>query len=723
MKRLLTTGVTFVLLLSVSLAQTPQNPPPPPQEISPDDVVRITTELVQTDVVVTDKNDQVLTDLKLEDFELYDQGKKQDLKFMEFVGVDAPRRTEGNRASAAAPSALPAVIEPTGNTGVSAKDLKRVVAFVIDDLTMQTQDLPDVRKMLLGFVNNKMRDGDLVAIVRVIGGKGLLQQFTTDRQLLRRAIAAITLVVHPYSASEVPDPSSIAGLKPVNTSPGETEAPIGPGSDLPEAPEVYSANDDNIRYNRSLSAIMTANLVIESLKKIPGRKNLVLITEGIPIFETHDSGSAYSNTASILSQLTNNAFRAGVVINSLDPRGLRATPGVKGFAATPAKSAMGGGMTPASALEDATFGKGDAGENSALGGMLAGGAEHLGLSTVAGYTGGISVVNTNNFEAGLDKILARSNGYYTLAFRPTEALDNKSHKLEIKVRRSGVKVYFHKSYLAREDPTGGPRTKEDAVVAAALSPLAKADVDVTPNVAVKLLPGKSLVDVQMLIGANKLHFTETPAKTYQASFDVVAFIFDQVGKRYAGLSETVNLNLTAEDYQLALTEGVAYSATTELPSGYYQVRAVVREASSGRVGTFSKYVEIPDVSKGKFAMSSVFLMAVDTQPQKLTPLAAQRHLSQKQELRYVAMIYNPKLKDGKPQLRSQMIISQGNKVLFREPEQAVDSNGSSPVTKIGQLVLGKVQPGHYVLTLVVTDTLADKKTQTVARSIDFNVGR
>ena len=90
---------------------------------------------------------------------------------------------------------------------------------------------------------------------------------------------------------------------------------------------------------------------------------------------------------------------------------------------------MGGGMTAASAREDATFGKGDAGENSALGGILAGGSEHIGLSTVAKYTGGVSVVNTNDFESGLNKILARSSGYYTLAYRPTLALDSKNHLL------------------------------------------------------------------------------------------------------------------------------------------------------------------------------------------------------------------------------------------------------------------------------------------------------
>src|SRR5712691_608120 len=159
---ILATGVAMCTVV----AQTPQTPQKPQQEIAPEDIIRITTNLVQTDVVVTDKSDQIIPDLKLGDFELYDNGKKQNLKFMEFVGVDTGRRAEGAR-----PPSLPNYMEQTG-PGLLAKDLKRVAAFVIDDLTMQIEDLPSVRKMLLSFVDNKMRDGDLVAIVRVVGGKG-----------------------------------------------------------------------------------------------------------------------------------------------------------------------------------------------------------------------------------------------------------------------------------------------------------------------------------------------------------------------------------------------------------------------------------------------------------------------------------------------------------------------------------------------------------------------
>lgn len=122
-------------------------------------------------------------------------------------------------------------------------------------------------------------------------------------------------------------------------------------------------------------------------------------------------------------------------------------------------------------------------------------------------------------------------------------------------------------------------------------------------------------------------------------------------------------------------------------------------------------------------MSSLFLYAVDSSSAAPTPLLAVRQVKRGQDLRFAAMIYNAKLKGGKPQVRSQMIISQAGKILLREPEQAVEApaNGSSPVVKIGQFGTAKVPKGKYVLTLVMTDTQADKRYQTLSRSIDFSV--
>src|SRR6266571_3689624 len=98
MRRSIALALSLSSVFGAAFSQTPSTPQKPPQEIAPEDVIRITTQLVQTDVVVTDKNDKIVKDLKLEDFELFDNGKKQDLKFLEFVGFEGAekeRRSEG----------------------------------------------------------------------------------------------------------------------------------------------------------------------------------------------------------------------------------------------------------------------------------------------------------------------------------------------------------------------------------------------------------------------------------------------------------------------------------------------------------------------------------------------------------------------------------------------------------------------------------------------------
>jgi len=704
MIRMVPAFLISVLILSAALGVQKQKPK---EEVSPDDVIRITTNLVQTDVIVTDKNDQIIPDLKLDDFEVYDNGKKQELKFMEFVGVETGRRSEGTKPKNSEIVQAEKETEPEPSAG----HVKRIMAFVIDDLTIPYTDLPSVRQMLLDYVNNKMLDGDLVAIVRVVGGKGLLQQFTSDRALLRRAIASITVNLNPFMASDAPDPVKV-------NNPQAIPAVDSPSAsiEVAETPEIYNSNDEFVRLTRGMSTLSTASFVIDSLKEIPGQKNLVIISAGIPIFEAGSTGTAFSNLTYLLNVLSDKAVRSGVVINTLDPRGLRATPGVVGFQATPARSALGGNDP-----NDATFGRGGALDQAIFGPVLAGASEHLGLGTVANLTGGVAVVNTNNFSAGLDKILARSKGYYELAYAPTERFDKKFHKIEIKVKREGIKVYHHVGYLAVEDKTSQtPKTKEQLIAAAALSPLKARDIDVTPNISLKLAnKGAASVDIHMLIDPKKLNLVKGGNGNYAGSLDIVGFVFDQMGRQRGGFSETVTLDLTESDYQKAMRQGLTYSASTQLPAGYYQIRSVVRETSTGSVGTFSKYLEIPDLSKGKLAVSSIFLFALDsatsTNP---IPLLGSRILNRRQELRYALTVYNAKIKDGVPQAKAQMIISQAGNVLFKEPEENIKGN-SEAATKLGQLGLSKVAPGRYVLTVIITDAV-DAKNR-VVRSIDFTV--
>jgi hypothetical protein len=196
-----------------------------------------------------------------------------------------------------------------------------------------------------------------------------------------------------------------------------------------------------------------------------------------------------------------------------------------------------------------------------------------------------------------------------------------------------------------------------------------------------------------------------------------------MGKTLGGFSETVTANLTPADHQRALTYGVSYTGHAQLPPGSYQLRAVVRESESGRLGSMSQYLEVPDISKKNLTASSIFLFAIDVAqgsnagPQ---PLTALRQLPRKDDLRYAAVIYFPKVSDGKVQLTTQAVVSRGDKVVFQEAEQPVTGPlQNDQVVKIGQLGLSKAQPGRYVLTLLIKET--GKKDRGIVRSVDFNL--
>lgn len=725
MRKALTLLLSACLLSSQAAAQT--MPPaaaarPQQQADGEEDVVRITSALVQTDVVVTDKSDRIVEDLKLSDFEVFENGKRQDLKFIEFVSIAGERRTEGTRPGGGLPETARTERELT------ARDVRRVVAFVVDDLTVPYQELVTVRQVLSDFVENKMERGDLVAIVRTVGGKGLHQQFTTDKQLLRRAIAQITATTSHYSAFNNPEPERLSASEMIGSRTGANL------SDFAEAGEISdlakSVNDETTRLTRGLIGLSTANSVIDSLREIPGRKSLVLFSAGVPVLKSGTvnaagvpvamvsgggAGGIYTPVQVVTNRLRDNATRSGVVINTMDPRGLNSHRSVARFQDTPGRSIMD--------VPDPGFGRGvSAQELSIMGSGLEAGSEQLSLRALSDSTGGVSVTNTNDFKEGLDRVLAHSRGYYVLAYTPVEKFDNKFRKLDVKVRRDGVRVFKHTGYFAREDARAATRSREEEVMAAARSPLARRDVDVSSNLSLRMTPPKGAdLGVNLLIDPKTLKFSQADGK-YTTGFDIVGFVYDELGKLRGGFSETIKTSLSEENYQEALRTGLTYSASTQLPPGFYQLKAVVREEGTGNVGSISRYVEVPDLARGRLTMSSIFLHAVQPGAQPV-PLTALRRLPRRHDLRYSAIIYNAKKADGNPQLRSQTIISRDDKVIYRGPEQPVTVRGGDAAQSImvEQIGLPKLSPGRYVLTLIVTDAQADKKNQTVTRSIDFNL--
>ncbi len=731
MRKVLALTLAVATLVCTAAAQNPQQKPQ-----GEDDILRITTELVQVDAVVMDKNEQVIPDLKLSDFSLFENGKRQELQFVEFVGADSKPRVEANTAAAVRGDSDVA-------RSLSAADLRRVFAFVVDDLTIPSEDMATVRSVLTDFVDKRMEEGDLVAIVRVVGGVGLLQQFTSDKQLLHRAIARLTPASHPYSAFD--NLEGVDRIDPMALMGGSSAEVSAPSATVSTSSQTMpgGAMDSDISldgYTRGSRALMTLALagnIIDSLKSLPGRKNMVLFSGGLPIFDStqsqvlvdgapisvQETHALSSSVSYLIQQLTDRASRAGVAVNTMDVRGLKAQRGVSSFTdpGNEGKSGLGNFSTEGqNAGRVPDFARLDNGGLDALTG-------HQGLEALSDATGGVTVTNTNNFSEGLDRVLARSS-YYLLAYKPTEPFDGKFHKLQIKVDRSGAKVYTRVGYVAKAEDTGAkPLTKEQLVIKAAMAPLAKRDVNVSGAIQYRFVPdNRAVIDVDLRIDAGKLEFQQDANGKYHTTLDVVGFVLNRLGKADSGFSQTLNANLTAEEYKRALVNGIGYTGQLELTPGSYQLRVAVREADTGKLGTLSRYLEVPDMSKKRYTMSSVFLHAVDpsagakAQPVALTAL---RTISRKDDLRYSVVVYNAKLDKDKPQLTTRLTISRGDRIIFQGVVQPVELRGADPsqAVRVGQIGLSKLSTGRYLLTLEVTDALADKKSQTLVRSIDFDI--
>ncbi len=168
-------SLAFILLCWCAAFSQAAKPSPTPPD---DDIVKITTSLIQIDVTVTDEKGKVITDLKPEELEIYENGEKQKITNFSFISsvktVEKPNAVDKN-----AISVPPVQLRP--------ENVRRSYALVVDDLSLSFESAYQTRKALKKFVDEQMQDGDLVAIIRTGAGIGALQQFTSDKRVLYAA--------------------------------------------------------------------------------------------------------------------------------------------------------------------------------------------------------------------------------------------------------------------------------------------------------------------------------------------------------------------------------------------------------------------------------------------------------------------------------------------------------------------------------------------------------
>ncbi len=393
MKKRLSLALALLLAQSSALAQTPTQPTTTPpartdaarREDNPyeDEVVRITTNLVQFDAVVTDKQGRLVADIRPEEFEVTVDGKRREVTNFSYVdlsgaggavvrGAEAQTKAGGVKTSSA----------PVPTARLRPEQVRRTIALVVDDLGLSFESVTRVRSSLKKFVDEQMQPGDLVAVIRTSAGVGALQQFTSDKAVLASAIERVRW----YAAGG-------AG-RTMTQAEGSNKR-----DNSTSLTDLRDTNDLLDRYREELFAAGTLgalNFVVRGLKELPGRKSVVLLSDGIPVFRKDGrSDGVFEN----LRRLVDVANRASVRIYSMDARGLST------FSIT--------GEDNTSSLNSS------AAINAASDERRSGNFESQnGLNYLADETGGLFIHNTNDVAEGVREVLQDQKGFYLIGYRP-----------------------------------------------------------------------------------------------------------------------------------------------------------------------------------------------------------------------------------------------------------------------------------------------------------------
>lgn len=701
--------IALVLLFCASICAQNARPVATPTPSDDGDVVKITTALIQVDVTVTDRSGKIVTDLKPQEIEIFENGEKQ--KITNFSFVSNLRTTEETVRKA---SEKPVIIPPSA---IRAERVRRTIALVVDDLTLSFTSTFYVRRALKKFVDEQMQEGDLVAIIRTGAGIGALQQFTNDRRQLYAAIDKVRW--NPIGTGNIGSFAPLEAKIDTGQPPREPEA----GERTPEGAQREAAE-----FRESLFATGTLgalNYVVRGMSELPGRKSILLLSDGFKLFSEDALGFRESGRVmETLRRLVDSANRASVVIYTMDARGLEVT------SLTAADDTSGRSLDEIgeemSRRRDKLF------------------DTQSGLQSLARQTGGISIINSNDLSGGIRKILD-DQSYYLLAYEPDDSTFDpkvrRFNKLEIKVTRPGTRVRYRSGFFGVSDEkiVRPPETPTRRLMNALTSPFAVNEISLKLNALFYDSPKEGYIIRSLVhIRAQDLKFTDEPNGDKKTIFDLVAVGFGDNGAPVDQTAKTYTLILKSEVFEKMLKTGFVYDFSIPIKkAGAYQLRVALRDHGSDKLGSANQFVEVPNLKKGRLVLSGVLLENTDYADwqkrnagqvvERSDPLGdtSLRQFKRGTVLNYGFTIYNAKIAGNAPNLSYQTRIFREGKPIFESSPQPVPSSSNhdaNGVNLTAALALGtEMEPGDYVLQIAITDNLAKPKENTATQFVQFEI--
>jgi VWFA-related protein len=585
---LLLTGVTIALSAQEERVQTSTS-------------LAVATERVQVDFVLRDKKGAILRGLSPSEVEVYEDGVRQEIASLDFI----------DRATAEAATVDPGQLAPGPHT---------TVAVAFDRLSPGARSF--AVQAVLESLDKALPRGSRIGVFSIDRGLTTLQPFTDDREVLSRSVDSMRSKLST-SSSGLRERNAIrnayAGL-----AEGIGQAHVAP-AELSGVPECRGSEDDVVRRQGILEsqlleafdslerdeqgAATTHALLalIGGLQTLPGRKAIVLLSEGLVI--PSDVEASFRSVVAA-------ANRANVSIYAADAGGLRAASVSHETRRTidtlqarlrPPGTASAAVRGPTS-IDQATSGLALLEKNEDALHY----APESGLSQLADATGGFLIRDTNDLGPGLQEIDEELGAYYVLSYTPgNQDYDGRFRAITVRVKRPHGRLQSRKGYLALKTPLPFPALDHEIPALARLEagPLPTAVPLRLRGLQFPEEPPLSLVPIMVEVPSQGLRFaTDEKAGVFRQDFTVLVLVRDASRRVVAKMSQRYPLSGSLDRLDAARQGDVLFYRETRLAPGSYTLEAIAYDALADAAGATSSTLEVPVAASGQLRASSLMVV-------------------------------------------------------------------------------------------------------------------
>jgi VWFA-related protein len=574
-------------------------------------VIRATGQEVLLDVIIRDKKGKSILDLKPEEIEVNDEGGKMKLTGFRLVTGTAEAGLAPESEAAAAPKRY----DPMRQL--------RLVSLVFEGLDNEARLRS--RAAANEFLKNELQQNVYLAVFTIDQRLHVIQQFTNDRGLLAKAIErATTGHLLDFTAQSDAIRKELEQVRRSQSASAEAAAAAQPGRGSPGAGsaagnyaearmaqltlDILSFSEKLTRMQASRASIFSILSLVKEQAPLPGRKTVVYFSDGIEVEES---------MVEQFRSMIGTANRAGVSIYGVDARGLTleaqtgASTGMLREAAGSSMASTEGGSVTSDQVRIFDTARGSIHAN-----------RQQSLENLSQSTGGFMIANTNDLRAPLRRISEDVLTFYELAYTPPITdFDGKFRRIEVKVKRSGLKVQARSGYFALPPNSDSVFAYEVPLLRALSSPQLPASV---PYRTGALRFGKqedkieySLVVEVPLKGLKPVE--DKKNKRYNTRLSVLALVKDQQGQIVQRFSRDYPFHVPKDRLAAFQEQIFLEKVPMSLGPGRYTLESSVMDAEGLQVGAKRASLVVPPPVPGVAISSLALVRRSDPVPPQATP--------------------------------------------------------------------------------------------------------